>query len=58
MDQKVSLIISEHSELAEVFNEFFVSAATNLDIDVSDVETTDAQHINDPILKAITSRYY
>ena len=56
--QKISLIngntiISENSEIAGVFNEFIVSAATNLDIDVSDIQTTDTQNINDPILKAI-----
>ena len=36
-----------------MFNDFFVSAATNLEIDVGDAYITDGKHISDPILNAI-----
>ena len=46
-------MISENLEIAEICNDFIVIAAMTFDIGVSDEYITDAQHINDPILKAI-----
>ena len=46
-------IISENKEIAEIFNDFFSTAATNLGIDKGEIYITEATDINDPILKAI-----
>ena len=55
---KISLIddnniISENREIAEIFNDFFSTAATNLEIDKSEIYITEVIDINDPIFKAI-----
>ena len=49
----MEITISDNLKIAEVFNDFFVSAATNLEIDVDDAYITDAKQISDPILNAI-----
>ena len=46
-------IISENKEIAEIFNDFFSTAATNLEIDKSEIYITEVIDINDPIFKAI-----
>ena len=46
-------IISENKEIAEIFNDFFSTAATNLEIDKSEIYITEFTDINDPIFKAI-----
>ena len=46
-------IISEKKEIAEIFNDFFSTAATNLEIDKSEIYITEVIDINDPIFKAI-----
>ena len=55
---KISLInenniISENKEIVEIFNDFFSTAATNLEIDKGEIYITEATNINDPILNAI-----
>ena len=58
MSQKITLIndnniISESSEIAKIFNEYFCTVATKLNIEDSLTHITDTQNISDPILKAI-----
>ena len=46
-------IISENSDIAQIFNDFFSTAASKLNIEISDDHIMDVQYIKDRILKAI-----
>ena len=58
MSQKITLIndnniISENSEIAKIFNEYFCTVATKFNIEDTVIHITDTQNTSDPILKAI-----
>ena len=46
-------IISGNSDIAQIFNDFFSTAASKLNIEISDDHIMDVQYIKDRILKAI-----
>ena len=48
-------VISEKSIVAEKLNNFFINAASNLEIKLDHNILTDSSNVNDPVLKAIKS---
>ena len=46
-------IISEDNRISEIFNDFFHNAVASLNVDIDAGLLLNADHIDDPVLKAI-----
>ena len=47
-------VVTDNKVIAEIFNEYFITAAVNLDIEKNENYVSDDTGVSDPILKAIT----